>query len=61
MLMYVGPDQVVPAMSVLATIMGFVMIFWSKVLNIFRKIFGMNRPAEITPPPSSGSEPTKQA
>lgn len=61
MFIYVGPDQVVPAMSVLATIMGFVMIFWNKVLSIFRKLFGMNKPAETTAPPASGSEPSNPA
>jgi len=60
MLLYVGPDQVVPAMSVLATIMGFVMIFWNKVLTIFRKIFGMAKPAEPVTTPE-GTEPRKQA
>ena len=60
-LLYVGPDQVVPAMSVLATILGFIMIFWNKVLSIFRKVLGMSKPAENATPPTEGSEPPKQA
>ncbi len=61
MLIYVGPDQVVPAMSVLATIMGFVMIFWNKVLGICRKIFGLNKPGETVAPAPSESEPSNPA
>jgi hypothetical protein len=44
--MYVGPDQMMPVASILATVMGFVMIFWNKVLGIFRKIFGGSKPPE---------------
>lgn len=60
---YVGPDQVVPAMSVLATILGFVMIFWNKVMTIFRKMFGLTKPADTTVPDDQvdGSEPPKQS
>jgi hypothetical protein len=43
--LYVGPDQMMPVASILATIMGFVMIFWNKVLGIFRRIFGGAKPA----------------
>ena len=46
MAFYVGPDQMLPVVSILATVMGFVMIFWSKVLGVFRKIFGRSKPAE---------------
>jgi len=60
MILYVGPDQVVPAMSVLATIMGFIMIFWSKVLTVCRKLLGISKPVDTTPPPD-GAEPPKQA
>ncbi len=43
---YVGPDQMMPVASILATVMGFVMIFWNKVLGVFRKIFGGSKPPE---------------
>ena len=43
---YVGPDQMMPVASILATVMGFVMIFWTKVVGIVRKIFGGSKPAE---------------
>ncbi len=53
---YVGPDQVMPVMSVLATIMGALLIFWSKVVAIFRKIFRLNKHDETpvaTPAPNA--------
>ena len=43
---YVGPDQMMPVASILATVMGFVMIFWNRVLGVFRKIFGGSKPPE---------------
>jgi hypothetical protein len=43
---YVGPDQMMPVASILATVMGFVMIFWSKVVGVVRKILGRSKPAE---------------
>lgn len=60
---YVGPDQVVPAMSVLATVLGFIMIFWNKVMTLFRKVFGLKPPDPAVPDPESGdgSEPPKQS
>lgn len=44
--MYVGPDQMMPVASILATLMGFVLIFWNKVLGVFRKLFGGSKPPE---------------
>ena len=61
MLLYVGPDQMMPAMSLLATIMGFLMIFWGKVVNLFRKIFGLSKPIDPAPEAAAGSEPPKQS
>ena len=43
---YVGPDQMMPVASVLATVLGFIMIFWNKLMGIFRKMFGMSKPPE---------------
>lgn len=47
---YVGPDQVMPVMSVLATIMGALLIFWSKVVAVFRKIFKLNKHDQAAAP-----------
>ena len=44
--LYVGPDQVMPVMSILATIAGFFLIFWNKILGLFRRILGMKRSSE---------------
>lgn len=52
--LYVGPDQVMPVMSILATIMGFLLVFWNKVLGIFRRILGMK--PRSAPSPSSGTD-----
>lgn len=49
-------------MSILATIAGFLMVFWGKVMSLVRRIFGMKQPVE--PPPGSsatGGEPPKQS
>lgn len=66
--LYVGPDQVMPVMSVLATIAGLVMVFWNKVLSIVRRVFGMKRSAEADPAPAklhdapaAGSEPPNES
>lgn len=64
MALYVGPDQVMPVMSILATIAGLVMVFWNKVLSVVRRIFGFRRSAEpdsTGTAPASGNEPPKQA
>ncbi len=61
--LYVGPDQVMPVMSILATIAGFLMIFWNKVLSLVRRIFGMKQPVQTPPAPDSsaaGNQPPKQ-
>jgi hypothetical protein len=43
---YVGPDQLMPVTSILATVLGFVLIFWNKFLGVVRKILGRSKPAE---------------
>ncbi len=58
--LYVGPDQVMPVMSILATAMGMLMIFWNKVMNIFRKLFGMSKPTETSPPPTESKDETNK-
>lgn len=63
--LYVGPDQVMPVMSILATIAGVIMVFWSKVMSLVRRILGVKSAAapETAPGPSpaAGNEPPKQA
>jgi hypothetical protein len=61
--LYVGPDQVMPVMSILATIAGFLLIFWNKVMGLVRRALGVKRSSQAdaaSPAPSPGVEPPKQ-
>jgi hypothetical protein len=44
-LLYVGPDQMMPLTSVLASIVGLFLIFWNRLRIIFQKIFLKPKPA----------------
>ena len=37
---YAGPDQVMTVTSGLASIVGFLLLFWNKVVNAFFKLVG---------------------
>ena len=43
---YGGPDQVMTVTSGLASIVGFVLIFWNKIVVGFCKLFGLTREAD---------------
>jgi hypothetical protein len=47
---YVGPDQVMPLASILATIAGFFLIFWNKFIDLLRRV-GLLKPPAVTPTP----------
>ncbi len=36
--MYVGPDQMMPVTSLLASLVGVILIFWTKIRMFFQKI-----------------------
>ena len=38
MLLYVGPDQIIPLSGFLGTAFGLVLIFWGKVVQGMRKV-----------------------
>ena len=38
--LYAGPDQVMTVTSGLASIVGFLLIFWNKLVNLFLKLVG---------------------
>ena len=38
MLLYVGPDQLIPLSGVFGTVFGLALIFWGKVMQGFRKV-----------------------
>jgi hypothetical protein len=40
---YGGPDQVMTVTSGIASIVGFLLIFWNKVVATFCKIFGLTQ------------------
>jgi hypothetical protein len=47
---YAGPDQVMTVTSGIASIVGFLLIFWNKLVNGFLKLFGHNKkPSEAAP------------
>jgi hypothetical protein len=57
-LMYLGPESIMPLASILAAVIGFLLIFWRSIFNFFKKIFKRNKPEEIeTQPEASESEP----
>jgi hypothetical protein len=37
LLLYVGPDQVMPLMSMLGAIVGMALMFWNKLLGLVRR------------------------
>ena len=57
LLLYVGPDQVMPVASILATIMGFLLIFWHKLVGLLRKIAGVFRRSTAQAPAASPANP----
>ena len=36
-LLYVGPDQVLPLLSILGTIIGFLLIWWRRAIGLIRR------------------------
>ena len=38
MILYVGPDQIVPLYSVLGTVVGLALMFWGKLVGALRKV-----------------------
>ena len=48
---YAGPDQVMTVTSGIASIIGFLLIFWNKVVAAFFKLLGRARkPADTSAP-----------
>jgi hypothetical protein len=41
--LYAGPDQVMTVTSGIASVVGFLLIFWNKVVAGFCKLFGLTR------------------
>ena len=41
MLLYVGPDQLIPLSGIFGTVFGLALMFWGKVMQGFRKLSSM--------------------
>jgi hypothetical protein len=39
LLLYVGPDQALPLLSVLGAVIGFVLMWWRRLLTLTRRVF----------------------
>ena len=42
-LLYLGPQTILPVASIIAAIVGFILIFWRLILRFFKKIFNSVR------------------
>ncbi len=55
--LYAGPDQVMVATSALATVLGFVLMLWSKLVNIFSNLLRRLGRSETNVPSKSNDTP----
>jgi hypothetical protein len=58
MLLYLGPETVMPLASILGVVVGFLLIFWRLLLKPFKKIarFGRDQGSEPSPRDASSTE-----
>jgi hypothetical protein len=47
-LLYLGPETIMPLATIIATVVGFVLIFWRLIVNSIKKLFlrGSSGPVE---------------
>ncbi len=45
MLLYIGPDQLIPLSGFLGTAAGLALIFWHRVMSTLRKMLAVFQPA----------------
>jgi len=67
MIIYIGPDQVMPVSTVLGTLVGLLLLFWNKVIGLFYRITGRpiekdgsEEPAAPAAQASAAEEPRRQ-
>lgn len=48
-LLYLGPETIMPLASVLAAVLGFLLIFWRWIVTAIKKIFKRSQPAQVEP------------
>jgi hypothetical protein len=41
--LYIGQDQILPVVTILATVIGFILIFWNKILGVIRRGGGVSK------------------
>lgn len=46
-LLYLGPETIMPLASILAAVLGFLLIFWRWIANFIKKIFRRSNGEEI--------------
>lgn len=51
MLLYVGPDQLIPLSGIFGTVFGLALMFWGKVIQGFRKVSSWLVPKSATEKP----------
>lgn len=59
-LLYAGPDQILPLVSILGTIVGFLLIWWRRLIMLIRKAvryFSRKPQPTASPEPSAKLEP----
>lgn len=61
MILYIGPDQVMPISSVLGTLVGVVLIFWNKLVVLLSRLTGRVPEKRQTEPGASPGRPASQA
>jgi len=49
-LFYLGPESIMPLASILAAVIGFILIFWRSIIKIIKKVFGKSKPADMVLP-----------
>lgn len=55
LLLYLGPETIMPLASILGAIVGFLLIFWRFILRFFKKIFKLGSRQDPEP---SASDPS---
>ena len=50
-ILYLGPETIMPLASIIAAIVGFLLLFWRSIARFFKKVFrkGGNSVEDITP------------
>ena len=57
LLLYLGPETIMPLASILGAAVGFLLIFWRLLLKPFKKVFGFLNNEDSEPSTSNPSAP----